>query len=94
MKNSFVFYESFYDVLQMLPDAEDWRTLIEAVCELPSPENMNRFRLQLWRSPSSIFRSRSTPLLHGMRKQSRMGRKVEGRPKRFLYNRTSGSVRF
>ena len=33
MKNSFVFYESFYDVLQMLPDAEDWRTLIEAVCE-------------------------------------------------------------
>lgn len=33
MKNSFVFYESFYDVLQMLPDAEDWRTLIESVCE-------------------------------------------------------------
>ena len=46
MKDSFVFYESFYDILQMLPDAEDWRTLIEAVCEyaftdkhepLPSP---------------------------------------------------------
>ena len=33
MKDSFVFYESFYDILQMLPDAEDWRTLIEAVCE-------------------------------------------------------------
>jgi hypothetical protein len=33
VKNSFVFYESFYDVLQMLPDAEDWRTLIESVCE-------------------------------------------------------------
>jgi len=46
LKDSFVFYESFYDILQMLPDAEDWRTLIEAVCEyaftdkhepLPSP---------------------------------------------------------
>ena len=33
MRGSFVFYESFYDVLQMLPDAEDWRTLIESVCE-------------------------------------------------------------
>ena len=33
MKNAFVFYESFYDILQMLPDAEDWRTLIESVCE-------------------------------------------------------------
>lgn len=33
MKDSFVFYESFYDILQMLPDVEDWRTLIEAVCE-------------------------------------------------------------
>ena len=33
MKNAFVFYESFYDILQMLPSAEDWRMLIEAVCE-------------------------------------------------------------
>lgn len=33
MKNAFVFYESFYDILQMLPNAEDWRMLIEAVCE-------------------------------------------------------------
>ena len=33
MKDSFVFYESFYDILQMLPDDKDWRTLIESVCE-------------------------------------------------------------
>ena len=33
MKNAFVFYESFYDILQMLPSAEDWRMLIESVCE-------------------------------------------------------------
>ena len=33
MKNAFVFYESFYDILQMLPSAEDWRMLIEAVCK-------------------------------------------------------------
>ncbi len=33
MKDSFIFYESFYDILQMLPDATDWRSLIESVCE-------------------------------------------------------------